>query len=194
MYQPREAHWSVALRILAYLKSCPEKGLAYKKHEHVHISVYSESGYAGDRGYRKPITVYCTFIEGNLVIWRSKKLDVVSRSSAEGEYRAMTHTACETGWLKNLLIELDFRQSGSTRMHYNNQSDIYIAQNHVFDERTKHIEANCHFVRDDWTKVITFQFTTSSKQLADLLTKTVSLQVFSNLCNKLDMLDIYAPS
>jgi len=41
---------------------------------------------------------------------------------------------------------------------------------------------------------VTFQFTPSSKQLADLLSKAVSPQVFLNLCNKLGMLDIYAPA
>jgi len=56
-------------------------------------------------------------------------------------------------------------------MHCNNQSTIYIAQNSIFHERTKHIE----IVRDDWMKkLVMFQFTLSSKQLADLLTKTVS--------------------
>jgi len=39
-----------------------------------------------------------------------------------------------------------------------------------------------------------FQFTPSSKQLAHLLTKAALTQVFSNLCNKLDMLDVYAPA
>jgi len=76
-----------------------------------------------------------------------------------------------------------------------NQFVIYIAQNHVFYEKTKRIEVDCHFVRDAWTKkVVIFQFTPSSKQLAVPLTKVVSLQVFSNLCNKLGMLDIYAPA
>ena len=57
----------------------------------------------------KRTTGYCTFVGRNLVTWRSKKQDIVSRSSAEAEYRAITYTACEMVWLKNLLVELDFR-------------------------------------------------------------------------------------
>jgi len=34
MHQAREAHWSVALRILTYIKSCPRKGLVYRKYGH----------------------------------------------------------------------------------------------------------------------------------------------------------------
>jgi len=73
--------------------------LVYKKHGHVYISRYSDSGYVGDRGDRKSTTGYCTFVVENLVTWRSKKQDV-SHSSAEDEYKAMTHTTCEMVWLK----------------------------------------------------------------------------------------------
>jgi len=93
MHQLRKAHWSAALRILAHIKCCPWKCLVYRKHGHTSISEYSDSGYASDRGDRKSITKYCIFVRGNLVTW-SKNKDV-SRSSAEVEYRAMAHTACE---------------------------------------------------------------------------------------------------
>ena len=72
----------------------------------------------------------------------------MSRSSAETEYRVMAYTTCEMVWLQNLLMELSFRQPGPMPMHWDNQSAIYIAQNPVFHERTKHIEVDCHFVRD----------------------------------------------
>ena len=91
----------------------------------------------------------------------------------------MTHIAYQMVWLKNLLVELDFRQFGSMPMHCDNQSVIYIAQNSVFHERTKHIKIDCHFIRDAWTtKVVIFKFTPLSKQLADLLIKAVSSKCF----------------
>ena len=66
LHQHREAHWLVATRVLAYIKSCPKKRLVYRKHRCVPISGYSNSGYAGDRD-KKSTTGYCTFVGGNLV-------------------------------------------------------------------------------------------------------------------------------
>ena len=60
MNQRRETHWLAVIRVLAYIKNCPGKGLVYMKHGHVHISEYSDSGYAGDRGDRKSTTRYYT--------------------------------------------------------------------------------------------------------------------------------------
>jgi len=62
----------------------------------------------------------------------------VSHSSAEAGYRVMAHTTCEMVWLQNLLMELGFRQNGPMPMRCDNQSAIYITQNPVFHERTKH--------------------------------------------------------
>jgi len=55
MHQPREAHWIAALKILTYIKNSPGKDLLYKKHKHVRIFGYSDSGYAGDKGDRKSL-------------------------------------------------------------------------------------------------------------------------------------------
>ena len=86
-------------------------------------------------------------------------------------------------------MELGFRQPRPMPIYCDNQSAIYIAHNFAFHEKPKHIEIDCHFVRDAKTKkVVMFQFTPSSKQLADLLTTATSAEVFSDLCNKLGML------
>ena len=49
---------------------------------------------------------YCVFVGGNLVSWKSKKQSVVSRSSAESEYRVMTQSMSEIMWLHQLLMEV----------------------------------------------------------------------------------------
>ena len=52
---------------------------------------------------RRSTSRYFTFIGGNLVTWRSKKQNIVSRSSAEAEFRSMAHGVCEVLWLRKLL-------------------------------------------------------------------------------------------
>ena len=74
----------------------------YRKYRHVRISGYSNSGYAGDRGDMKFTIGYCTFVGENLKTWRSKQQDVVSRLSAEAEYRVIAHTIWEIVWLKKI--------------------------------------------------------------------------------------------
>jgi len=107
----------------------------------------------------------------------------------------MTYTADEMMWLKNLLLELGFRKPRPMSVFCDNQFAIYIKQNLVFHERSKHIEVDCHLVKDAWTKkAVSFPFTPYSKQLADLLTKAASPKVFSILWSKLGMIDIYSPA
>ncbi|XP_020253820.1 uncharacterized protein LOC109830870 [Asparagus officinalis] len=73
IHKPKVVHWTAALKILAYVKICPGKGLLYKKYEHTHIFAFSDAGYAGDMGDRKSTSGFCTFVGGNLVTWKSKK-------------------------------------------------------------------------------------------------------------------------
>ena len=81
--------------MLAYIKGVPSKGLVYKKNSHIKIEAYSHSGYVGDREDKKSTSSFYTYVRGNLVTWRSKKQNVVSRSNTEAKYRSITQTACE---------------------------------------------------------------------------------------------------
>ena len=66
MHEPKEADWSAALKILAYIKGCPGKGLVFRKYGHIHVSECSDSDYVGERDM-KFISRYCSFVGENLV-------------------------------------------------------------------------------------------------------------------------------
>ena len=156
---------------------------------------FSDVNYAGNKGDRKSTSSYCTFVGGNLVTWKSKKQTVVSRSSVEAEYCAMAHTTCELIWLKALHEDFGITCTDPIPMHCDNQAAIHIVSNPVFHERTKHIEVDCHFVRNVVTsKKICTPFTPSKDQVADMFTKALKKDDLNRLSDKLHMMDIYAPA
>ncbi|XP_059664264.1 uncharacterized mitochondrial protein AtMg00810-like [Cornus florida] len=89
MHSPRTPHLDAAIRILRYLKGCPSHSILFANHGHLSVEAWTDADYAGSVSNRRSTSDYCTTIGGNLVTWRSKKQDVVSRSSVEAEYRAM---------------------------------------------------------------------------------------------------------
>jgi len=134
-------------------------------------------------------------VGGNLVSWKSKKQDVVARSSAEAEYRAMALATCELIWLKQLLQELKFCATSQAELICDNQAALYIASNPVFHERTKHIEIDCHFIREKILSGCIFtSHVKSNDQFADILTKSLRGSRIEYICNKLGAYDLYAPA
>ncbi|KAJ9558569.1 hypothetical protein OSB04_013183, partial [Centaurea solstitialis] len=87
MSSPRTPHWETVRHILKYLKGAPGLGILYQNHDHHVIEGFTDADYDGDPTSRRSTTGYCVFVGGNLVSWKSKKQNVVSRSSAESEYR-----------------------------------------------------------------------------------------------------------
>ena len=138
---------------------------------------------------------YFTFVGGNLVTWRSKKQNVVARSSAEAEYRGVTIRICEALWIRFLLQDLDCPSKQSIRLYCDNKSARDIAHNPVQHDRTKHVEVDRFFIKEKLDeKIIELPIIRSEDQLADILTKAVTSQTLTKFLAKLDMDDIYAPT
>ena len=92
---------------------------------------------------------------------------------------------------KNSDSELGFDHLSLMFMHCDNRTAIYIANNPVSNERTKHIEVDCHFIKDAMmNKTIVTPFTRSFDQLVNILTKSLSFGIFKSICHKLGMFDI----
>ena len=190
MQAPKIHHWNMVERILRYLREAPGQGVWMGCNKNTEIVGYCDADWAGDRVDRRSTTGYCTFIGGNLVTWKSKKQKIVSCSSAEAEYRAMRKLTSELIWIRNLLRDLGIETSTPITMHCDNQAAIHIASNNVFHERTKHIEVDCHKVRQAVEqRIILPCYTRSEDQLADIFTKAVSTKVCEFIHSKLGLVD-----
>ncbi|CAL8171388.1 unnamed protein product [Prunus armeniaca] len=107
----------------------------------------------------------------------------------------MASTCCELSWLRCLLQDLQLTHSKPITLPCDNQAALHIAANLVFHERTRHIEMDCHFIRDkiqDGSKVT--KHVSSSQQVADILTKPLGKEGFSTMLCKLGVLDIHSPT
>jgi hypothetical protein len=195
MHNPRTAHMDAVNRILRYLKGCPGKGLLYTKQGNLQIECYTDADWAGSLDDRRSTSGYCAFVGGNLVSWRSKKQNVVARSTAEAEFRSMAHGLCELLWLHILLSELRLCQSKPLMLYCDNKAAIDIANNPVQHDRTKHVEVDRHFIKEKLDRgVVCMPYVTSANQIADVLTKGLPDKLFSVFCNKMGLFDVFAPS
>lgn len=132
---------------------------------------------------------------GNLVTWRSKKQNVVARSSAEAEFRGLTLGLCEALWLKHFLEDLGYPPRQPIQLYCDNKAACDIAHNPVQHDRTKHVEVDKFFIKEKLdAKILELPKIRSEDQLADMLTKAVSSKVFLKYLCKLGMDDIYAPT
>ena len=134
------------------------------------------------------------FLGTSLISWKPKKQNTVSRSSSEAEYRALATTTCELQWLSYLLRDLQVQTTDQSTLYCDSQSARQIAHNPTFHERTKHIDLDCHIVREKLqSKLFHLLPIRSSEQPADIFTKALH-RTFKTLLPKLGMMNIHHPA
>ena len=117
MHDPREPHLQASNRVLHYFKGNPRKEILFKKNDTLTQEAYTDADYAGSIVDRRSTIRNCTFLRGNLVTSRSKKQNVVARSSAESKIRVIAQGLCELLWLKIILNDLRIKWDDPMKLY-----------------------------------------------------------------------------
>jgi hypothetical protein len=171
-------------------------GLLYNSHSNAQAQGFTDADWAACHDTRHSTGGYLFKMVGMSITWQSKRQPTVSRSSTELEYIALSTGTHEAVWLTRLLADLNsptilpFHHIGrqvhsnlqattSIPMHYDNQSTLKLAKNHVFHARTKHIEVHHHFVCERLLGgEIKLHYIPTDLQPADILTKALARTKF----------------
>ena len=192
---PKDIHLQAAHRVLRYIKSSPGAGIFLSADSDLKLRCFTDSDWASCIDSRRSVTGWVVFLGRSLISWKAKKQATTSRSSSEAEYRALASSTCEVQWLIYLLNDFDVSHLDPALIYCDNQSAIQIANNPTFHERTKHIEIDCHIVREKvQSRVIHLLPVRSADQLADVFTKALHPTRFHTLISKLGMRNIHAPA
>jgi hypothetical protein len=170
MHCLQSAHWEALQHILRYITFTKDFGIIYKKGCNASLRGFTDADYLSCRNTQWSIGAYVFQMASGPVSWSSKQQAMVSDSTTEAEYEALSEGAKEAVYIGRLLRELNVLPQlnvplgcGDSVIHHNfchastptnadahlscdNQGAVKLARNPVFHAKTKHIEAKHHFI------------------------------------------------
>ncbi|KAK9670382.1 hypothetical protein RND81_13G197900 [Saponaria officinalis] len=129
---PRVLHYNAALHLVIYLRGSVNIGLFYASDIDFILTAFCDADWGSCSFTGRSLTGYCVFLGSSLISWKTKKQVTVSKSSAESEYRSMSHTSRKIVWLNELLQELYIQVPKPITLFCDNTAAQHIAANPSF--------------------------------------------------------------
>ena len=176
---PTQDHWKALTRLVGYIKGTIGKGRLLRKPKEMRIVAFTDSDYANGED-RKSVTGGVITLGGVPTNAMSKTQAIVSLSSTEAEYIALSAVAQEVIFQSQILDELIGDQHIKPSVIFeDNLGAIYLTKNSQISQRTKHIDVRHHFVRSMIEKkVLDVKFVKSRLNASDIMTKNVVEELF----------------
>ena len=110
-----------------------------------------------------------------------KKQPIITLSSTEAEYVALTHATKDILWIPKLLQKLTFLHSLSlpTTLYCDKQGMIHLSTDSTFHSCTKHIDIHFHFIHQTVaSRNIKLVYIPTKDMMADIFTKSLAHVTF----------------
>jgi hypothetical protein len=167
------AHWEQVKRVFCYLKGIRTLGITYGGGT-TEIVGFSDADWGAGVDDQHSVSGYLFQIKGGLVSWSSKKQHVITLSSIEAEYIALTHASKKAVWLRSLLGKIYDNKllDRAVTIFSDNKSVISMVKNNIFHSHTKHIAIRYHYIRELYKmKILNISFHEFKDMPADMFTK-----------------------
>ena len=99
-HDPGVSHWKAVRNILSYIAGTVDLGLVYKRGSSNFLTVYADSSYAPKATDRRSVSGGLVMFCGAAIAWLSRTQRIVSLSSTEAEYIAVSDVLRETIFLR----------------------------------------------------------------------------------------------
>jgi hypothetical protein len=188
---PGLPHWNAGKRVLQYLKGTRNFALVYGASDStLGLDIFADADGMSIEN-RKAISGYAFILNGAAVSWSSKQQEIVSLSTTEAEYVAITYTAKEAIWFRYFIAELFGPITFPFIIYNDNQSAIALAHAELgqFHARTKHIDIRYHFIREKIEdRSLEVVYCPTTEMTADVLTKALAAFKFKPLVHALGLI------
>ena len=182
MSNPGRVYWEAVKRVIRYLKGTKDTKLILRRggtltwEEANRQSRLGVKGYSDANGnsqeHRHAISSYAFCIDRGAVSWNLRKQAIISLSTTESEYIAMTHTTKEAIQMCMFLGEVLHPLSKLMLLYCDNQLAIAVAKDNQFHTHMKHINIRYHFICEAITQnIIEVRYFPTQHMVADIFTK-----------------------
>ena len=145
-----------------------------------YLQPYVDADFAGEADRKSISGMLGAFGQQGAFMWKSTKQHLIAKSSTEAELIAFADNCASIIIVaRRVLGELSIIVPGPTIVYEDNTAAITILRDIVYSGRTKHIDVRLQDVRDQVRRlVLELRYIDTKDQLADLLTKGLSRDVF----------------
>ena len=188
--EPTTTHLRLLKHVVRYLKGSSALGLRFKRSNDVRLELFVDSSWANGPN-RKSMFGFLVMLNDVPVSFRTKRQSIVALSTTEAEYIGLCEGIKELMFVWNMLKFLGVQVKEPLVVYNDNQGAINIGNDLSSVSRTKHIEMKYFFVQELVENgKITLKYIQTKDMLADILTKPLGKNAFSDLCGRIQHLDI----